>query len=243
MKSRTLPFLLLIFSLPAYAQNTKPKLKIGFKAGFNISSFNKNIDVIDQPDPLYSSFKRSSRGSLSGGITLDHELSKRLILGAELLFNSRGMSYRAENSEIPVVIEQGQQKKSYNYLNYNLDYLELPIIVNYNFLPEKSKSMLMGYIGIAPAILANHKRKLKYSHKEPGESNQKQNLPYAKSAINNMIAGIKLLEKETFGCDSYIDVRGNFSLSPVFNRTLNDAGKNLGTRMSTFTLAFGIRLL
>jgi hypothetical protein len=243
MLTKTLLFFLLILNLPIYAQDQESKFKAGFKGGFNISSFTKDIDLMDQPEPLYSSFKKSSRGSALIGITLDYELSKHLLLGSELLFNTRGMGYKDENTEISVTIDQGQQKKSNNYLKYNLDYLELPIIVNYNFLPEKSKSMLFGYVGIAPSILINHKRRLKYDVKEVGESDQKQNLPYTKSFLNNIVAGVKLLEKESLGLESYIDLRGNYSLSNVFNQTLNTAGKNFETRMYTFTLALGIRIL
>lgn len=226
MKANILVLLTLLSSITVIAQS---KFQVGLKAGFNISTFNR-----DDLPAGFEGFDRSSRGSLAGGITLDQVITPRFVMGAELLYNTRGMNYRERNNNIPVTVEQGQQKRSYNYLMYHLDYLELPLTAAFNFLPQKSKSKLSAYTGVAPAVLLHRRQKLDYDAKASPLKDQSEELQNTRVFENNFLAGIKLLEKETIGFDSYIDVRCNISLSPIFS--------NRDTGMTTYTLAFGIIL-
>lgn len=241
MKSIAVLLILLTIGLHSHAQNEESRLKFGAKAGFNLSFFNHDVGPFDQPDPDYSYFKRSARGAIAAGLTLDIEMAKGFSFGTELLFNSRGMSYREKNDGVIIEDEEGRQKNAYNYYNYNIDYLELPIIINYNFKPEKSKTMVIGYVGIAQAITLNHTIKLDYPKTDSGPKDQKAGLQDVHSLNKSIVAGVKLGEKEVTGIDMFIDFRGSYTLSKVFNKPVNDYGENLNTHMYTFTLAFGIK--
>ncbi len=239
MKSWMLPFLLLISYLHSTAQNGKDQFRFGIKAGFNVSSFTKDVGVFEQPDRAYRAFERSSRGSVTAGLTLDLKLSERFTFGTELLFNPRGMGYKSENRDVEY--EDGEEKKTYDYFTYKVDYLELPFTFNYNFNPETSKTSVSAYGGIAPAFNVYHKTKLKYHDTAAGQENQKSDLTNVRTSNYSLIAGVQLAENETFGGTSYVDLRGSYMRLPVFDQRLNDIGSNLNTHLYTFTLAFGLK--
>lgn len=241
MKSISLFMLFLLAGICSSAQYRDNKIKVGVKAGFNMSLFTRNVALFDEPDPAYSNFRRSVRGSFTGGFTVDFKMAKGFSLGTELLFNSRGMSYQEENDRLIGQDEYGNDKTIYNYYNYNIDYLELPVILNYNFKPESSRSVLIAYVGLAQSVLVNHKTKLDYPRKDREHSDVKAELNDVHNFNKSVLAGLQIGSKELMGLEPYIDFRGNYTLSPVFNRPVNEEGQNLKTRMLTFTLAFGVK--
>jgi len=240
MKSKILLFILLSVGLHAHSQFRDSRFKAGAKIGFNISYFTRNVDLFDHPVDPYSSFKNSSRGSFTGGVTLDIEMVKSFTFGMEVLYSSRGMGYSQKNDRVIIETEDGQTKSASNRFQYHVDYLELPLTVNYNFKPASSKNMIIGYVGIAPALLIKNKTKLDYPKSDPDHENQKADLNHVNSFMKSFLAGIKLGESYP-DTELYVDFRGNYTLSKVFNRSTNEFGENLDTRMFTFTFAFGIK--
>jgi len=240
MKPQLLFFILLSIGLNAHSQFNESRFRPGAKIGFNISRFTRDIDVFDRPVEPYSSFKNSLRGSFTGGVTLDFKMDKKFTFGMELLYNSRGMDYSQVNDRVIIETEDGTTKKAYNNYTYMVDYLELPLTINYNFKPETSKNSFISYAGIAPAMLVNKKTKLTYPKSDPDNENQKGDLLYVNSFVKSFLAGIQFGESypDTY---LYLDLRGNYTLSRIFNRPVNDVSKNLDTRMFTFTFSFGIK--
>ncbi|GAB3934865.1 porin family protein [Mucilaginibacter myungsuensis] len=237
-----LTLLLSIWAVCAQAQNERPQFKFGAKAGINFSTFTDDIDLMDRPDQRYTGFSDIPRMSILLGVTADRQLSQRIMFGAELLYNSRGTKYREENTNIaPWFDDDGDEQRSYNYITYRFDYMELPLTIGYNFLPEKSNTILSAYTGIAPGLLINHKRKIDYDKNATDLQDQKLDMRYGKSVITNLLLGLKVMEsKERLGA-AFFDLRGSYTLSPVFTRNYSDAGRNLDTRMFTLSLAVGVR--
>lgn len=240
MKSSILVFLLLYIGLSAQGQSSLSKFKPGAKIGFNASYFTRDVDVFDEPDENFSSFKNSVRLSFMGGVTLDMEMTNKFTFGMELLYNSRGMGYSQKNNKVVIETTAGQTKDAYNNFEYQLDYLELPLTINYNFQPETSSKIVTGYLGFAPSLSIRKKSKLSYPKSDPDNDNQKTDLADVNSFMKSFLAGAKL--GESYGDNElYMDLRAAYSPSKVFNRPINDFGKNLETHMFTFTLALGFK--
>jgi len=234
-------FLLLFLSSYVQGQEKDSRFKFGAKAGINLSFLTHDIGPFNQPDETYSSFKRNPRPSANIGVTLNVQMPKKFNFGVELLFNTQGATYVQENEKVQEEDDQGVERNAKNYYNYNIDYLELPLTVNYNFKSELSNTYIIGYAGIAPALAINHKTRLKYPKKDPDHHNQKADLPDIKSFNNNIITGVQLGEHYGSMRELYMDLRGTYMLSPVFSRSVNNQGESLYTHMYTFTLAFGIK--
>jgi hypothetical protein len=240
MKSKILLFLLLLICCKAHGQFISSRFRPGAKIGYNVSLFTKDVGAFDNPAPPYSDFKNSVRSAFTGGVTLEIEMSQRFSFGIELLYNSRGMNYTQENERVIIETETGETKKAYNHFTYQFDYLELPLTVNYNFKPETSNKTIIAYAGIAPSLAVNKKTKLSYPKSDPDHRNQKEDLLYVNSFMKSILAGVQFGESYAER-DLYIDLRGGYTLSRVFNRPLDDAAQNLDTRMLTFTVSFGIK--
>jgi hypothetical protein len=240
MKKASLLFVFALISLYSHAQYQPDKIKFGLKAGFNVSLFTRDIAQFVLRDEPWQNFNRSVRGSFTGGLTVDINMARGFSLGTEVLFSSRGMSYREENERIIKTDEEGREVKVYNYYNYNVDFMELPVALKYNFKPESSRTLLIAYAGISQAVLVNHKAKLSYPRKDDRD-NEKSDLENVHRFNKNLIAGMQIGEKEAFGVDAYFDLRGSYSLSPVFNKPEDSEGNNLHTRMWTIALTFGVK--
>ena len=240
MKSRIILFLLVLAGLQVYGQSGESRFKPGAKIGFNVSSFTRDVAIFDQPDEAYSSFKNSVRLSFMAGITLDMEMANSFTLGMELLYNSRGMSYSQKNDRVVIETEGGQTKNAYNNYEYQLDYLELPLTVNYNFKPESANKYVKGYLGIAPAVALRKKSVLTYPKSDPEHDKQKADLSDVRSFTKSIITGVKLGESYAEN-ELYIDFRGSYMPDKVFTQRIDDSGKNLDTHMFTFTFSFGFK--
>jgi hypothetical protein len=240
MKKASLLFTFVFISLYSSAQYQQDKIKLGLKAGFNVSLFTRDIGQFVLREEPWQNFNRSVRGSFTGGLTMDINMARGFSIGTEVLFSSRGMAYQEENDRIIKTDEDGREVKVYNYYNYKVDYLELPVALKYNFKPEGSRTLLIAYAGIAQAVLISHKAKLSYPRKDDRD-NQQSDLENVHRFNKNLIAGMQIGEKEAFGMDAYFDLRGSYTLSQVFNKPEDSDGNNLHTRMWTIALTFGVK--
>lgn len=249
MKSNLCFFILLFYGLYVQAQERpdfQKKVRFGIKTGINGSLFTRNVTpTANSRSADLSYFNRYFRASALAGLTVDGQLTDRLTLGAELLFNSRGMVYREKNNYVIIVNDEGDEQQAYNNFNYNIDYVELPILISYNFKPSAYRLFLSAYTGLAPAITVNSKTKLRYEDGIDGDGGRGRNetlpLRYVNHFNNNLLAGIKVGDNTPFKINLYGDFRLSYTLLPVFNRSVSDQGDNLDTRMFTCSVSVGIR--
>lgn len=245
--------LILLFSLYglyAYAQEEQPlyekRVKFGLKAGVNASVFTNEVAPFDgQRSSKYTDFLSYYRPSGMGGVTAQLTLNKRFSLGAEVIFNSRGMAFREPNQRVIVVDDEGNEEFAYNYYNYNIDYIEFPLMINYGFKPPAYKVMIMGYLGVAPGTVINRKTKLRYERATDGSRSSSR---YEKSRLNSvnpfntsLIGGVQVGEMNTDRATIFGDLRFSHTLLPVFERDRTLEGDNLKTHMFTVSMAFGVR--
>ncbi|ATP55768.1 hypothetical protein CPT03_04435 [Pedobacter ginsengisoli] len=249
MKSNLCFFILLFYGLYVQAQEQpdfQKKVRFGVKTGINGSLFTRNVTPTangNRTDLSY--FNRYFRASALAGLTVDGQLTDRITLGAELLFNSRGMVYREKNNYVIIVDDDGQEQQAYNNFNYNIDYVEFPILISYNFKPSAYRLFLSTYAGMAPAIAVNSKTKLRYQDGLDGDGGRGRNetlpLKYVNHFNNSLLVGIKVGDNTPFKINLFGDFRLSYMLLPVFSRSVSDQGDNLDARMFTCSASVGIR--
>ncbi len=247
MKFKSVLSILLLYGLYAHAQDPfERKLRFGIKAGVNGSVF---LNTVEPFGPAQRSdlgyFRRFFRPSGFGGLTVDGSLSTRVSIGAEILFNSRGMAYRERNDNVVIYDNEGYEQQAYNYFNYNVDYLEFPITINYNFANSSSRLLFAGYAGIAPAIAVNYITKVRYIESIDASgrnaNNKKATLKFVNHFNNSLVAGIKIGESSVRRAVVFGDFRTSYTLLPVFSKAEAENGNNLNTRMLTCSLGIGLK--
>jgi hypothetical protein len=241
MKYTALLLLLLFVGLQSRAQDESPRIIFGIKAGFGISYFSDDVVPFDQPNEKLGAFRRSERPALFPGITMDVELTSGFSFITELLYSPRGMEYSEKVPRVIIKERDGSEKSVYNNFDYNINYLELPLIINYNFSKKTAKTFWQAYAGIAPGVLISSKTKLDYYRETDTQQDTKSKLQDVRPFNHSFIAGIKSGDGLGTLYEGYIDLRASYTLSPVFKRALGDTGGNLNTRMYTFTLSLGIK--
>jgi hypothetical protein len=249
MKSKLCFFILLFYGLYVQAQEQpdfEKKVRFGIKTGFNASLFTRKVmptSTAKRSD--FSSFRPFVRSSINAGLTADGRLTDRISLSAELLFNSRGMVYMEENNHVVIVDDEGEEQQAYNNFNFNIDYVELPILINYNFKPSTYRLFLAAYVGLAPGIAVSSKTKLSYEEGLDGNGREAKNeilpLKYVNHFNNSLLAGLKVGDNNPRKINLYGDFRLSYTLLPVFSRKVSDKGSNLDTRMLTCSVGFGVK--
>lgn len=247
MKIQSILSALLLYGLCANAQDPyESKLRFGVKGGINGSLFTKTVDPFGPfQRNRFNEFNRFLRFSGFGGVTVDAKVSERLSVGAEVLFNSRGMAYREKNYDVVIIDSDGNEQQAYNDFNYNIDYVEFPVTLNYNFNDVGDKVWFAGYAGIAPAIKVNAMTKLMYEKSADGSgrrnNNEKTTLSNVNHFNNSLLAGIKVGEVKSKGTAVYGDFRMSYAMLPIFKKKTAENGNNLNTQMLTLSASLGIK--
>ena len=244
--------LTLLFSLLAllvYGQEepiVEKPVKLGFKFAINASLFTRAVAPFDGDRAhQFDNYMTDYRGSGSGGVTARLDLKKGFSFEAEALYSSRGMAYRESNQRVIIVDDEGNEEFAYNYYNYNIDYIEIPVMLNYKFQQVGKDTFLSGYLGVAPGTVVSRKTKIRYEEARNGDRSKGR---YEISSLNSvnpfntsLIAGVQLEGKPVNKISLYGDIRCNYTLMPVFDRDINPEGRNLNTRMFTASIGFGVR--
>ncbi|WP_199119616.1 porin family protein [Pedobacter sp. ASV28] len=238
MKSKIFSFLLLL-SLNSFSQE-KTKLKIGLKLGINFSAFTNKAQMLTTFDAMgYNDFESYFRGSIAVGLVGEYNLSNRLNVGTELLYNSRGNAYRRENNSVLSLNSNGGRQQAYDYYIFKLDYLELPIMINYKFL-NGSSTYLSAYGGVAPGILVSSNVSLKYPTITSGPGNGQPNRDQSLHGVNKLnispLIGVQVGSQQLGKTTFYLDLRGSYGIVPVFKNNIG-----FDTRMVTGTFGLGLK--
>ncbi|WP_276089636.1 porin family protein [Pedobacter sp. JY14-1] len=243
MKKLLLLAVALSLGLAAPAQVTFQKyIRVGVKAGVNASVFTRDVAPFDPHIPgYYDTFENYVRLSGFGGITLDYDITPRLAVGAELLYTARGMSYREKNYDVVIYNENGEEQ-AYNYYNFRIDYMELPITLGYNVLPLRLNTSLKVYGGIAKGVAVHKTTKWIYPDVDGYDApkNEKRQLMDVRNFNTSIIAGLRVAGRKT-GFNPYGDLRGSYMVNPVFSKEKASDRGNLDTRMFTLSLALGLQ--
>lgn len=232
--------------LPCLFLNAQEKqIRLGVKIGANFSVFTRDVAPFwGTVAPKYQYFRPTGRSSGMGGITADFSVKRRFSLGAELLFNSRGMAYSEENNYVYETDNDGSETQAYNRYNFNVDYLEVPVTANLHFYP-RGNVKLSAYAGLAPSIAVHGKSKLRYAKGVDGDgyraNNESAKLDNVRYSNNSALIGFQVggLEGGRSKVQPFLDLRGSYMLRSVFSGT--GRGSLMDTRMFTGTFSFGVK--
>ncbi|RZM29553.1 MAG: PorT family protein [Pedobacter sp.] len=241
--------LLVIYGLYSKGQemaHEEKKVRLGLKIGVNASLFTREVAPFDgERLRAYRNFVSYYRPSGMGGVTAQLMLTKNLSFGAEAIFNSRGMAFREPNQRVVIVDDEGNEEFAFNYFNYNIDYIEFPVMINYGFKPIDDRTMISGYVGVAPATVVNRKTKLRYEESMDGSRTKGRYETATLSSVRpfnaSLLGGIQIGEMNSKKASLYGDLRLSHTLLTVFERDKTLEGDNLNTHMFTTTLAFGLK--
>jgi len=227
------------------AQAQEKSIKIGAKVGANFSLFTRSVAPFDRKaGTRFEYFDRDARISGMAGITAEFMLTKGFSLGTEFLFSSRGMAYKEENNYVVILNEDGENTASNRY-TYSIDYLEIPVTINYNFKDPSSNIRLVGYVGLAPTMSIYNKTQLRYAKGVDGDgyraANENGTLSNVRLFNNNVLFGFQVGENSDKRLGGYLDLRGTRTLRPIFQGS-NRINNNPNTNILTFTVAVGIRI-
>ena len=244
-----LTLLFSVFALLTYAQEEivpEKRVTLGLKFAANASLFTKTVAPFDGArDRQFEHYQSDYRGTGSGGVTARLDLKKGFSLDAEVLFSPRGMAFKESNQRVITVDDEGNESFAFNNYNYNIDYIELPVMVNYKFQQVGKDSYVSGYVGFAPGTVVNRKTKIRYEEARNGERSKGRYETFSLNIVRpfntNIIGGVQLEGKPENKLVLYGDLRFNYTLMPVFDRDTNAEGRNLNTHMITASLGFGFR--
>lgn len=242
MKKNLLMLFVFLFALGevnAQQQGTS-NLKLGFKAGINLSSFTNKEDMLMMLSGVsYSSFESYFRVSAMAGITAEYKLNPKFSLNTELLYNTRGMAYRRPNNSVVLIGENGAEQ-AYDYYKFMIDYVELPLMASYFIVPSIKPTAFNVYLGLAPGIAVSKRAKMDYPEVTagPGQGQADVNgdLGYVNSFNASGLLGFKVERKLESGLAVVVDLRGSYAFLPVFEKKVN-----VDTKMLTGTFALGIK--
>ena len=243
MKKLIMMATLALFTLCLHAQ--EKTIKLGAKVGANFSLFTQSVAPFDDKQGTrFEYFNRDARISGMGGLTAEFILTNGFSMGVEFLFSSRGMAYKEKNNYVVILDEEGRNTAS-NRFTYNIDFLEVPVTINYNFRDESSSFRLVGYVGISPTMSISSKTKLRYADGIDGDgyraANENAELDNVRLYNNNILAGVQIGENSSKKLGGYLDLRGTRTLRPIFQGRSNNSS-NRNTNILTFTVAVGVKI-
>jgi hypothetical protein len=226
------------------------KVHIGLKIGLNFSGFTGEIAQFDRNTPgyansVYSGYTNYFRLTCFGGVTADYPISHSFSLAGELLYNGRGAAYQVENDSVIQYDTDGNQTTTYDTYTFRMDYIEVPLLLQYKLPIHDVTTLYFVYGGLSPAIAVKTKTNDQYYF--PGDSpedvkstSQTANLNYVSGLTVNPVVGFLIRDKEDKRVQLFGDIRFEYSISPVFNRA-SSGGSTLQTNMWTAMLGLGVR--
>jgi Outer membrane protein beta-barrel domain len=188
------------------------KVKIGVKAGLNISSLTSNENELESTD----------KTGFTAGIMADISLAKNFSIQPEVVFSQQGMKFSYSDLDV---------KNSHYNSTIGLNYLNIPILLKYFIVKGLS-------VQVGPQIGILLKASNKYQDNFLGyENHETFNLSdYANGFDTSVNFGLGYQFKNKF----YADLRYNISYSDIFKNASADTYIiNSDMKNRVFQITFG----
>lgn len=134
--------------------------------GFTVSFFDAENPPNEDPS-LVEEFEKTTRVAFEMGYGYDIFFNNALSMYGGLFYSEKGGAYRTQNPDFVYVNQfSGQQvDDAYNYIRYRLAYLEVPVLLKYNFFDaltlQDDEMFLNLFVGLSPML--NVGSKLRYN--------------------------------------------------------------------------------
>jgi hypothetical protein len=218
--------------------------------GFNISGFTGDVGPLDKNSPGYASspFVGSEKDwFFTGhvGLTADFRVSNALSIATEALVNGRGGAYKIENDNVVLLDSAGNQSTAYDTYNYELFYLEFPLLIRYHLPIQSSNTMYVIYGGVSPGFKIASNTIYNHYVLQPDSTvstvSDKNQISNVRSFVVSPTFGFWVYAKDPdMPVDFFGDLRFEYAEMPVFNKP-SENGQNLQTGMWTISFGFGVR--
>jgi len=250
---KKLPYTLMVvlaFVTQALAQKFDvQKLHYNINAGFNVSWFTDDVGIFNKSYPgyagsNYSQFDQYVRISALVNVSVDYPISPSFDLSAGLAYSGRGGSYKNQVKGI-TIHDPGDNNKEVtddNKYNYKIDYMELPLLLQYNLRNSVGNKVFMLYGGVAPAVRVGSAARYVYYPEDVTDTNigdtkvKQYGLNNANVFNLHSIFGIQLGSNRDKN-DFFVDLHFEYSTLPVFN----NSSPYYNTQVWTGSLGFGFR--
>jgi hypothetical protein len=249
MKSKiflTVSFLLLNgFFSALLAQENSRSFNIGLLMGANISTFSTRIGEFGADED----YDEHMRIGPTLGLHARYQLKKVFSIRTELLYNARGGAYRVESSVISI---GGNGDKNYYNKNYRLNYFELPLMGEFDFMGNAPSTRLHIRLAVGASYGLPVSSTLRYNGYAPTGSTSGPlvdvkekydvvKVGHAKRVLNS-IAELSFDFVNGHDTPLFIRIRYNGSLNKVYDQDKIE-GYNFDTKMTTWSLTFGVYLM
>lgn len=173
--------------------------------------------------------------------------SKAFSLSAELIFKSRGGSYRTDQTGVTTI--GGNGDKAYYYRNYRLNYLEIPVVAELDLMPDVDDDRLHVRLGGGFSYGFLLASSLRYNGFVPtggtagplayvNEEYYTTDFNYGKSTMLNYVFDLTFDFVNRKELPLYLKVRYSGTTASVYSVDQVN-GYNYNTKMSTISLLFG----
>ncbi|MEO6520215.1 MAG: porin family protein [Mucilaginibacter sp.] len=223
------------------------KLHYNINAGFNISWFTNDVGVFNKSYPgyagsSYSQFDHYFRGSALVNVSLDYPVSPKFGVAAGLAYSGRGGGYKTEVKGITIRDNDNNDVSANNNYNLKIDYMELPLLLQYNLRNPSSDKAFILYGGIAPAVRVGSAARYVYYPEDVTVTTVDETKVKQYGLNNANVFNLHPILGMQFGPnrdknDFFIDLRFEYSLLPVFN----NSSPYYNTQMWTGSFGFGWR--
>ena len=211
-----LAIVLISFSKSSNAQSSV----IGIKSGLNLSNLNYKNDL--------QGYEFSFRKGLNLGLFGEFFLNNNFSLHLEIIYSERGTKYSTEEKPFNdhIIPEQS--------FIQNVDYLELPIFIQYNFINNSAITPKL-FLGPFISYLLSANLELDWKNTKTDDLNQKD---YFKSTDYGIIVGAGIAYSLKSG-RLLLDIRYQFGLQ---NISSIERGSEIKTSTLSLNIGYGFNL-
>ena len=249
MKTKLISILLFTFmvNLCTCQENEAfKKFTFGFHTGINLNYFNSRVSELANNKSLgYEDYFRVS-GQL--GLDVNYNINDYITLGTGVRYIGKGMEYRKKEESI---INTFDQEDNYLRVLFRLDYIEIPLHINFNFNKIFNPKYYNGkpvYVSLGLITGFNMNSDLKANSYTPTnessysyfvdvkEEFQTYEFDYAEPILFSYAISSRFIINEYKNYRLWLGLEFNQSLNEVYNSSSIVSDDNYKSKMGSFQL-------
>lgn len=154
---------------------------------------------------------------ITGGISLNYQTAGKWSVSTDMLYTQRGTTFERNFADTV-----GNQTEKFEY-DYSFNYVEIPVLFHYNFMPDSSKLKARAFFGPSLNVRVNANNQIKYTKVVTfGDSiattntEGEQDLAYIYTPLDyGFVGGIGATYAITDKISASFDIRGTYGLLDI----------------------------
>jgi hypothetical protein len=152
---------------------------------------------------------------ITGGLTVNYQTMGKWSATADILYTQRGTTFERNDTARNI-------KEKYEY-DYSINYIEIPILFHYNFLPDSSRLKARAFFGPSLNVRVNANNDIKYTKEvtfgdsvATSNAEGKQDLAYIYTPLDyGFVGGIGATYAITDKISASVDIRASYGLLDI----------------------------